>query len=219
MTNLNPEPTTLTQPPCPTEPPGRLMEPSHGHLKEHFQKQPWAARIRFQFALLLYLGWLGYLAWQVAITRIPGGPTPVLSRSQWAGSDAEVLGKITGPDELEIVDILYAPKDLKLAKGKWIIGGLDNAQKAPPKTVPNGEETWLVPLRKVANGFMVAPLPSGPGFRAGPLGEDIGRIYLFTEKLRFHAKMVRKEVFPESIPFGKSNQTNQNLGERGAEAP
>ncbi len=190
MSTQNPEPTT--QELCPTGP--------SGPIKESPQGPTWSARIRFQFALVLYLGWLGYLAWQVAITRIPGGPTPVLSRSQWAGSDAEVLGKITGPNELDILDILYAPKDLKLAKGKWIIGGLDIAQMAPPKTVPTGEETWLVPLQKIANGFRVAPLPSGPGFRAGPMGEDTGRIYLFTEKLRFHAKMVRREVFPEGNP-------------------
>ncbi len=192
MSTLNPEPDILA--PVPNGPTGLIKEP---------QKEPsWSARIRFQFAMVLYLGWLGYLAWQVAITRIPGGPTPVLSRSQWAGSDAEVLGKITGPNELEILDILYAPKDLKLDKGKRFIGGLESAQKAPQKTIPTGEETWLVPLRKVADGFMVAPLPSGPGFRAGPPGENIGRIYLFTEKLRFHAKMVRKEVFGEANPPG-----------------
>lgn len=156
------------------------------------------ARIRFQFALVLYLAWLGYLAWQVAITRFPDGPSPVLSRSQWAGADAEVVGVITAPDELQIKEILHAPTDLPLAKGKKIVvTGLDVAQRAPKTATQTGEERWLVPLRKRGDGFLVAPIPSAPGYRAGGPGEEIGRIYLFSERLRLHAKAVRREVFPE----------------------
>lgn len=157
------------------------------------------ARIRFQFALVLYLGWLGYLAWQVAITRFPGGPSPVLSRSQWAGTDAEVVGTITGPDELQIKEILHAPADLSLVKGKKItVLGLDVAQRAPKMAPETEGELWLVPLRKRGDGFLVAPIPSAPGYRAGAPGEEIGRIYLYSERLKLHAKAVRREVFPES---------------------
>lgn len=156
------------------------------------------ARIRFQFALVLYLGWLGYLAWQVAITRFPNGPAPVLSRSQWAGTDAEVVGIVTGPDELQIKEVLHAPADLSIAKGKKLtVMGLDAAQRAPKMAPDTGAELWLVPLRKRGDGFLVAPIPSAPGYRAGAPGEEIGRIYLYSETLKLHAKAVRREVFPE----------------------
>ena len=161
------------------------------------------ARIRFQFALVLYLGWLGYLAWQVAITRFPDGPAPVLSRSQWAGTDAEVVGVVRGPDELEIREILHAPADLPIAIGKTItVQGLDVAQRAPKMTPEAGGELWLVPLRKRGDGFLVAPIPSAPGYRAGGPGEEIGRIYLYTERLKLHARGVRQEVFGDSSKSG-----------------
>jgi hypothetical protein len=157
-----------------------------------------ASRIRFQFALVLYLGWLGYLAWQVAITRFPNGPAPVLSRSQWAGTDAEVVGIVTGSDELQIKEVLYAPADLPLAKGNKIsVIGLDAAQRAPKMVEDKEGDLWLVPLRKRGDGFLVAPIPSAPGFRAGAPGEEIGRIYHYSEPLKLHAKAVRREVFPE----------------------
>lgn len=113
------------------------------------------------------------LPWMARLPRLAGrhyphpwGADPVLSRSQWAGSDAEVLGKITGPDELEIVDILYAPKDLKLAKGKRIIGGLDSAQKAPQKQCQAGKKLgW----------FRFERLPMGSWWHRSPRGRALGQ--------------------------------------------
>lgn len=155
-----------------------------------------AARLRFQAALLLYFSWLVYLAWQVAITRFPDGPAPALSRTQWAESEAELIGKPLGNDEFEIIEVLYGPKDLGLKAGKIHIGGLDEAKRMPK--IHEEEWTgqrWLVPVKRKGKEWIVAPVPPTPGYRSGPFGSEIGRVYWYTERMRIHARQVREEVF------------------------
>lgn len=157
-----------------------------------------AAKLRFQTALVLFLAWIAYLAWQVAITRLPDGPAPILSRSQWAETEAELVGKPLGSDEFEILEVLHAPADLKLKPGKIQIGGLDAAKRSPRLHEEDWlEHRWLVPVKRKADQWVVAPIPPAPGFRPVQPGREVGKVYWFTDRLRIHVRQVRKEVFGE----------------------
>lgn len=157
-----------------------------------------AAKFRFQTAVVLYLAWLIYLAWQVAITRIPHGPPPVLSRTQWAVAEAELIGTPLGGDRFQVSEVFFGPADLGLKKGEMKIEGLDQARRMP---VDRHEEwlnhEWLVPVVRRGAAWAVAPLPPTPGFRARQIGAEAGQVYWYTERLRIHSRAVRKEVFGE----------------------
>jgi|GEM_PF-3882985 len=157
-----------------------------------------AAKLRFQTALVLFLAWIAYLAWQVAITRFPDGPAPILSRAQWAETEAELIGKPLGSDEFEILEVLHAPADLKLKPGKILIDGLDMAKRSPKTHEEDWlNNRWLVPVKRKADRWIVAPIPPAPGFRPMHPGREAGRVYWFTDRMRIHVKQVRKEVFGE----------------------
>jgi hypothetical protein len=129
---------------------------------------------RLILAVILFLGWMGYLGFQV-VTRpqTAAGAPLVVSRPQILASQIDVVANV--PDEngekVEITEVLY-PGSSALKPGDTI--HVTNIRDCMP---PRGEgekpaRDWtdpgkyLLPLRATGekNTYEVAPIPPSPGF-------------------------------------------------------
>lgn len=125
-------------------------------------------RLRLTVAVLLFLGWIGYLGFLVATTRDP----VVVSRSQFLAADLVVVAEVAGSPErpeprIRIQDVPFAQadEDRKLAGTELLLADLPDSG---PGQGWQGPGTYLLPLqrheflKKVR--YEVASLPPTPGF-------------------------------------------------------
>ena len=155
------------------------------------------AALRLTVAALLFVGWVGYLAFLAATTR----NAIVLSRPQFLVSELDVIATHKGDDTFVIDEVLY-PKDKDALKGKTVLvknlvqcqtfSAKDGWHAAPP---PEGQ-AYLLPL--VSTGLPaaadqpetmnVAPIPASPGYpSAGP-----PRVYPDTPEVRREYGTIQK---------------------------
>ena len=141
---------------------------------------------RLVVTAVLFLGWLGYLAYLVRWTANP----IVLSRPQLLVSDFDVIAEVNSTkDPVKVLSVLYPPSE-KGQEGKEItVTNLEQC-KPPPRAdqkaadVPldfSGPGRYLLPLQRVSpddqTRFQVVPIPPSPGFAAEPRGPGPPRIY------------------------------------------
>lgn len=125
-------------------------------------------RLRLTVAVLLFLGWIGYLGYLVATTRDP----VVLSRSQLLVSDLVVLAEVQGSVEapqprVKVIEVPFArvKEDRQLAGNELLLSDLPDSSTAQGWAGPG---TYLLPLRRreilKKVRYEVASLPPTPGF-------------------------------------------------------
>jgi hypothetical protein len=164
------------------------------------------AYVRLTLCSLAFVGWLGYLGWQV-LTRplTPQGTqgTPlVLSRPQLLVAEAVVIAEI--PDlesDIQVVEVLRGEgleegQELKVDNLKDCRVPLRGDRETPgaPPLDWSGPGRYLVPLQRLGAGeYRVTLIPPSPGYSlsAGP-----PRIYPATEEAR--AQFRRITAPPES---------------------
>jgi hypothetical protein len=149
---------------------------------------------RLALAALLFVCWIGYLAYQVVtLPRTPTGQPLVLSRPQLLVSDLDVLAPVDSlNDEESLVEqVLYT--DRKEYQGltgkKFRITNLAECRGL----YWTGPGRYLLPLRPISDGkdnkegkewvFEVVPTPPSPGYP--PLSGKAGppRIYPATDQV------------------------------------
>jgi hypothetical protein len=149
---------------------------------------------RFLLTVVLFVGWLGFLAYQVATRPVlPDDQPLVLSRPQILTSEVDILAELPAPPpdaepdgstKVKVKKVLYGSA---VTEGQEIkILNLHECQALVPRgvTVPRdwskaGE--YLIPLvaQKSAgkDTFLVAPIPPSPGYGALGFRLDVRRIY------------------------------------------
>jgi hypothetical protein len=130
--------------------------------------------LRLLIAAVLFVSWIGYLAYQVAtrpIRATPEGPRPlVLSRPQFLLSPLHVLAVVPSnedPVEVEVKEVLFQ-KDGTVKVGDTL--KVINISKARPPHVPQKDPTppddwtrpgtYLLPLQPIGRGeYEVVTIP------------------------------------------------------------
>ena len=168
------------------------------------------AVVRLALAALLFVCWIGYLAYQVAtLPRTPTGQPLVVSRPQILVSDLDVIARVNSLDEKVTVEqVLYTDrKEYEGLTGREVrVTNLAEC-RGPSRDFRAGagprdwtrSDRYLLPLRPVADGpegkdqvFEVVPTPPSPGYppvsgKAGP-----PRIYPATRQVLAQYRRVRK---------------------------
>jgi hypothetical protein len=135
---------------------------------------------RFLLTVVLFLGWLGFLAYEVQTRPFtPNNQPLVLSRPQILTSDLAILANLGSPvgdikpDGSTQVTVEEVLGGKGLQKGEIItILDLHNCQPLPIRGQPHAPADWsgpglyLIPLKRSTKGiFTVTPVPSSPGYR------------------------------------------------------
>jgi hypothetical protein len=144
------------------------------------------AVVRLVLALALFIGWMGYLTFQVVDRpRTATGSPLVLSRPQILASKIDVIAEV--PDKsgaATIKEVLY-PDNSSLKPGDKIqVTNIGECR--PPLSRDDGQSSsdftgpglYLLPLRPLSdsNKYEVQPIPQSPGFSTG-LNDPPPRIY------------------------------------------
>lgn len=145
-----------------------------------------AARLRLALTVLLFAGWLGYLAYLAATTTHP----IVLSRPQFLMSTFDVVAQVDAEDHLP------APK-VTIQEVSWPAG---EQSKWAGKTVEvtnlhqavgwQGPGEYILPLIPVGNAYQVAPTPPSPGYPGRQL--SVYHIYPRTAETMRQLHSIRK---------------------------
>jgi hypothetical protein len=145
------------------------------------------AALRLIATAVLFVGWIGYLAYLAAATRNP----IVLSRPQFLISGLDVIATRTSDGSFVVGEVLYPSAKNEEWKGKTIIvQNIDKCQTFTPdgwRTGPLPAGPLLLPLQAAAPGkvdkpdemprFEVVPIPASPGFRSDSHQTGPSRIY------------------------------------------
>lgn len=139
-------------------------------------------KIRLAIAVCLFLAWLGYLVYLVAVTRDP----VILSRPQFLVSNLYVLAELTADEEhpdtqAKVREVRWAADegDKKLLGVALTIQKLDKCGEAQGWRGPG---VYIVPLSKFRDGsYHLTETPPSPGFSPNSRPEYRYRIYSATE--------------------------------------
>lgn len=147
------------------------------------------ARIRFQAAVLLFLAWIGWLAYLAIVSAHP----MVLSRPQLLVSTLDVIAEVKSLDgdqgHIKILEVHWPPADLDRYRDKEI--AVINLSEC--KEHWRGPGQYIVPLlAEPPDQYRVAPVPRSPGFPGpqSPAGQP--RIYPLTPETRRQLDSVQK---------------------------
>lgn len=121
-------------------------------------------KLQFMVASLVFLAWVGWLAWQTRDVH-----EPIVSRSQFAASDLVVRAKLTADEEgiltrkVRIEEILIDDQQDRFRKGQ-----VAEIVNVPESRGFNGEGSYLLILSKTEDGrFQVTEPPPSPGYGRG----------------------------------------------------
>src|SRR5262245_1750020 len=144
------------------------------------------ARIRLVVTAVLFLGWIGWLAYLAATTTRP----VVLSRPQFLVSTLDVIAQVEGDHPALTVTVVevHWPPGQEDWKGKVI-----TVINLPACEGWHGPDTYILPLVKDGERFQVASLPTTPGYgsSAGALPPR-ERIYPLTAETRRQLDSIQK---------------------------
>jgi hypothetical protein len=131
---------------------------------------------RFLVTVLLFTGWIGYLAYQVLTRPHTSADLPlVVSRPQILVSELDLIAFVPekkGTVEVEVQEVLF-PKENAPVKPRDTIKVTNIAECHPAlrgrPDVPDdwsGPGAYLLPLKKGAKKgeYQVVPIPPSPGF-------------------------------------------------------
>jgi hypothetical protein len=149
-----------------------------------------AAVVRLVVALVLFLSWIGWLAFLAVTTTRP----VVLSRPQLLVSTLDVIAEVNAagdhPAEEVLVKDVHWPAEEKALAGRRITV-ID---------LPNGDGwmgpgMYILPLVKEGEGYRLATIPSSPGYDATLRG-DRPRIYPVTPETLAQLDEIPKKAKP-----------------------
>lgn len=136
-------------------------------------------KARLAAAVVLFVGWIGYLAYLVARTRDP----VILSRPQFFAAPLHVVASLTGDADhpeprVTVKEVLYGPPD---EKGKLSGRGIavESLQAVGAEQGWAGPGEYLLPLEREKGGYRLVPIPPTPTFMRERL-----RIYRATADAR-----------------------------------
>lgn len=122
-------------------------------------------RLRFAAAMVLFLGWLGWLG----VAVLEKGKHPVVSRAQLTAATHVVVAELTvGPDGLpattaRVVETLSGPA----IPADTMVEVMNLPSALPPGAGQfPGPGLYLVPVVGEGSTYRVAGLPSSPGYDA-----------------------------------------------------
>jgi hypothetical protein len=142
------------------------------------------AAVRLLLTGVLFLGWLGYLAFQVWTRPLTAAGQPlVVSHPQVLVSELDVVAQVPSddsPTEVTVEKVLYDGRGAGVQPGDKLrvsnIGACHPPGRGPDRVTPppdwSGPGRYLLPLVKRKDGYEVAPIPPSPGYTpeegAGP---------------------------------------------------
>jgi hypothetical protein len=155
--------------------------------------------VRLALTAGLFVGWIGYLAYQVATRpQMPDGRPLVVSRPQVLSSDLDVVADVPsaeGTVTLTVHEVLYQ-KGSAVKEGDEIkVHDIDRCKARQRRGEPEapgpdwtGPGPYLLPLLRQGNGeYKVAPVPESPGYSLGP-----PRLYPATPATRAQYQQIAK---------------------------
>ncbi len=165
------------------------------------------AVIRLVLVAALFLLWLGYLAYLVAITP---RPAVILSRPQFLVADVVVIARVDDPaGPVRVEEVITAPEALRSALAGASLA-IPNLAACRPLRHPSqgssprdftGPGSYILPLRRQPGAetgepsFEAAPTPPSPGYpTVGPPEWGPPRIYPATPETRFQLEHMRSAV-------------------------
>jgi hypothetical protein len=170
---MNTDPTTVTTPlPTGTTPGGLRPAPAPAPSAERRRLHP--AVLRLVAIALVFLGWMGYLAYLVATRPLTANGAPlVLSRPQFLVSEINVVARVdsTDADGTVTIEEVLSPSS-QLEKGAKIHVG--NLNKCKPRGLDTpldwtGPGSYLMPLHhREDDRYDVVETPASPGYPLGP---------------------------------------------------
>jgi hypothetical protein len=153
---------------------------------------PAAARPRARLLLLLaavaFAGWIGWLAYLAFTATRP----IVLSRPQFLASQLDIIGRLTEADghpaaPVEVEEVVWARDKGFRPEVRQTIS-LANLPAIERRHGWEGPGDYILPLIKEGDSYLVAPIPSSPGF-GPPAGAP--RIYRLTPQTRAQLENLR----------------------------
>jgi hypothetical protein len=151
-------------------------------------------RALLALTVVMFLLWIGYLAFLAASTRQP----VVLSRPQLLVSNLVVIATLTGgPDHPEptvtVNDVVWAGDPADKAKTHAKIA-VQNLEGVGPEQGWEGPGDYILALTQQRDGtFAVTPVPPSPGY---PQTDRI-RIYRATERTRQRLGEILRQYHPQ----------------------
>lgn len=141
------------------------------------------AKLRFLLAALVFIAWIGYLAYLVAVTR----DYTVLSRPQFLVSNLYVVAKVDGDQDHPAGSIIVEEMpwsadeaDKKSLNTTLLVAKLELCHAANGW---GGPGSYILPLMKLDGGkYVLAETPPSPGFHGRD--EYRLRIYPVTDETR-----------------------------------
>jgi hypothetical protein len=159
---------------------------------------------RLVLAAVLFVGWLGYLGWQVLTRPTMNGRPLVVSRPQVLASQLDVIAEV--PDKghevtVTVVEVLHPTESGVIPGDQLKVAGIDTAapRRGPEDaTLPaedwSGPGKYLLLLRRVPGEkgrYEVQPIPPSPGFMPHPI-DPVVRIYPATEQALAQYRQIAK---------------------------
>jgi hypothetical protein len=139
--------------------------------------------MRLAAAATLFIAWIGYLAYLVAITREP----VILSRPQLLDANLYMVAKIDGTadkpnDKVHVLAVPWSKADAGLVGTEIIVVDLEKCTELNGWVGP-GE--YIVPITKTpAGNYRLAEIPLSPGFYHDSRTHNYLRIYHATPQAR-----------------------------------
>jgi hypothetical protein len=151
-------------------------------------------RLRLAVAVLLFVGWLGFLAYLVTRTR----DAVILSRPQLLETELIVVAEVKEKDGKPLPDVTVKETLWSGVKEK---AATTLHLAALPETTSalgwRGAGDYILPLVKTENGYDIASLPRSPGYipklqvELGGLGKDEAKVLSW---LREHTSVSEEEA-------------------------
>jgi hypothetical protein len=147
------------------------------------------ARLRLALAVVLFLGWIAWLAY-LAMPSVT--PREVLSHSQFLISQLDVIARIDADAEGRPVSPIHVeevhwPASAKDKVGQSLVVTNIKGMKDHGFAGPG---LYIVPLIRDDDAFKVAPAPRSPGYDGG--SHRFPRIYPATEQNRRQLAVIPK---------------------------
>lgn len=139
------------------------------------------AVVRLVLAVLLFAGWISYLAFLAATTRHP----IVLSRPQFLISQLDVVARIEAPPRVEVVVVSW-PETTAVKPGEVLtVTNLEDADGW------QGPGEYILALTREGDVWRLTPTPPSPGYNGGS-----PRVYPATTETRRQLASIPKPRVP-----------------------
>ncbi|MFO0968616.1 MAG: hypothetical protein U0793_23920 [Gemmataceae bacterium] len=183
-------------------------------------------RLRLAVATILFLGWIGFLAFLVVRTRDP----VILSRPQFLKADAVVVVDLAEKNGVPATEVTLK-ETLWQAEGKEAIPTalrLAAVADIGPDQGWRGPGEYIVPLRLGSTGYEIPPIPWSPGFspltqlEIITLGADKNVVPWIIEHTRFSADeakraSIKSPLVVRNLPYDAAYKMKQKLESLGAD--